>query len=125
MLDGLLEKKLDGLKGRDILVVMDDGLGFLGQLEDFDKKTMILTKVLQSQFDEIDWQKIPTYSNDVRGKNEGETKIGFANWTRINLEEVYIRIEHVTRIWPWVQKEKVKGKTKEGKRPIYYEKEYL
>ncbi|MBS3781407.1 MAG: hypothetical protein KGY66_01090 [Candidatus Thermoplasmatota archaeon] len=125
MLDGLLEKKLDSLTGKDILVIMDDGLGFLGKLEEYDKKTIVLKKVLQSQFDDIDWKKIATDSRDVRKKKNKEKKIGFANWTRVNLEEVYIRIEHITRIWPWIQKERVKGETEEGKRPIYYEKEYL
>ncbi len=123
MLDGLLEKKLDDLIGQDILVVMDDGLGFLGELKEYDKKTLILTKVLQTQFDEIDWKEIPGDSTDVRKRDSKEKKVGFANWTRVNLREVYVRVEHVTRIWPWVGK--VEGETKEGKRPIYYEKEYL
>jgi len=123
MLDGLLEKKLDACQGKDILVVMDDGLGFLGELEEYDKKTMILTKVLQSRFDEIDWKKIPTSSNNVRKKDRKDKKIGYANWTRVNLKEVYIRVEHVTRIWPWIGK--VKGESKEETRPIYYEKEYM
>lgn len=123
MLDGLLEKKLDGLKGKDILVVMDDGLGFLGELQEYDEKTLVLRKVLQSQFDEIDWKEIPGETKTVRKKDDEDKKIGFANWSQVNLKEVYIRIEHVTRIWPWVGK--VEGETKEGKRPIYYEKEYM
>lgn len=123
MFDGLLEKKLDELIGKDILVIMDDGLGFLGELQEYDKKTLVLKKVLQSQFDDIDWKDIPSTSKDVRKRDNKDKKLGFANWCRVNLKEVYIRIEHVTRIWPWVGK--VKGKTKEGKRPIYYEKEYL
>lgn len=125
MLDGLLEKKLDDLIGKDILVVMDDGLGFLGELQTYDKKTLILTKVLQSKFDEIDWKKIPSDTKNVRTNKDGDKKVGFANWTRVNLEEVYIRVEHVTRIWPWVHKEKVKATSEEVERAIYYEKEYL
>lgn len=121
MLDGLMERKLENLKGRDILVVMDDELGFLGELEEFDEKTLVLRKVLQSQFDEIDLKKIPSDSKNVRKK--GDKKVGFANWTKVNMKEVYMRLAHVTRIWPWVGK--VEGETKEGKRAIYYEKEYL
>lgn len=123
MLDGLMEKKLDACIGKDILVVMDDGLGFLGELQEYDKKTMVLTKVLQSQFDEIDWKKISSNSRNVRNRDSEEKKIGYANWTRVNLKEVYIRIAHVTRIWPWIGK--VEGESKEKTRPIYYEKEYL
>lgn len=123
MLDDLLEKKLDDLIGKDILVVMDDGLGFLGELEEYDKKTLVLGKVLQTQFDDIDWKDIPTNSKNVRKRDTKEKKVGFANWTRVNLQEVYVRVEHITRIWPW--KGKVEGETKEGKRAIYYEKEYM
>ncbi|MBS3817163.1 MAG: hypothetical protein KGY76_06335 [Candidatus Thermoplasmatota archaeon] len=123
MLDRLLEKKLDDLKGKDILVVMNDGLGFLGQLKEYDKNTLILEKVLQSQFEDIDWKKIPSRSKDVRKSDEGDKKIGYANWSSVNLKEVYIRVEHVTRIWPWI--ERVEGEEEEGKRPIYYEKEYM
>lgn len=120
MLDGLMEKKLDACLGEDILVVMDDGLGFLGELQEYDKKTLVLKKVLQSQFDQIDWQQLSTDSKNVRGKDK---KIGYANWTSVNLKEVYVRIEHVTRIWPWIGK--VEAESKQGARPIYYEKEYL
>ncbi len=123
MLDGLLERKLDNLTGKDILVIMDDGLGFLGELKEYDKKTLVLEKVLQSQFDEIDWKEIPTESKSMRKRDKEDKKMGFANWSRVNLKEVYVRIEHVTRIWPWISK--VDGETKEGKRPIYYEKEYM
>ena len=123
MLDGLMEKKLDACIGKDILVVMDDGLGFLGELQEYDKKTMVLTKVLQSKFDEIDWKKISSKSKGFRNRDNKDKKIGYANWTRVNLKEVYVRVEHVTRIWPWIGK--VKGESKEGTRPIYYEKEYM
>lgn len=123
MLDDLLEKKLDDLIGMDILVVMDDGLGFLGELQEYDKKTLVLNKVLQSQFDKIDWKDIPDDSKNVRKRDTEEKKVGFANWTRVNLKEVYVRVEHVTRIWPWIGK--VEGERKEGTRAIYYEKEYM
>ncbi len=129
MLEGLLEKKLSGLKNDDILVVMDDGLGFLGELKEFDKKTLVLRKVLQSSFEEIDWKQISVDSTKLRGKNQDDKKAGFVNWTRVNLEEVYVRTDHISRIWPWIKKEKIteeiEGDKEGGKRPIYFEEDYL
>ncbi len=129
MLEGLLGKKLNGLKNEDILVVMDDGLGFLGELKDFDKKTLVLEKVLQSSFEEIDWKEISVGSKNLREKNKDDKKAGFVNWTQVNLEEVYVRTDHVSRIWPWIKKEKITDETEKGsegeKRPIYFEEDYL
>lgn len=126
MLDGLLEKKLSGLEHEDVLVVMDDGLGFLGELEDYDKNTLVLGKVLQSRFKDIDWKDIPSHPRE-RQEETGDKKAGFANWAEVNLEEVYIRTEHVSRVWPWVKKEEIPREAEEDERtrPIYYEKEYL
>ncbi|MBS3782575.1 MAG: hypothetical protein KGY66_04765 [Candidatus Thermoplasmatota archaeon] len=121
MLDDLLEKKLKRLKNEDILVVMDDGLAFLGELQDFDTKTLVLRKVYQAPAKKIDWKELPSKSDDVR-KDIDDRKVGFIDWTKINLEEVYINISHTTRIWKWTTKGK-KGQTKrdfrEAKRPVY------
>jgi len=129
MLEGLLGKKLNSLKNDDILVVMDDGLGFLGELKEFDKKTLVLKKVLQSSFEDIDWKHISPSSKDLRENSGEDKKAGFANWTKVNLKEVYIRTDHISRVWPWIKKkkitEKVKGSTDERKRPIYFEEDYL
>lgn len=127
MLDGLLEKKLSGLKNKDILIVMDDGMGFLGELKEYDKNTLVMKKVLQSQFKDIDWKDISPVRRDKREETEGDKRAGFVNWTEINLEEVYIRTEHISRVWPWIKKKKIPEHAGEGERtrPIYYEKEYL
>jgi len=123
MSDELLEKKLDGLKGEEILVVMDDDFLFLGELEEFDENTLVLKKVFQAPSKDVDWENISSDSK-IRQKNDGEKKVGFMNWSEVNLEEVYIRTEHVTRIWSWIKRKK-RDEPIKGRRPIYYEKEYL
>ncbi|MFW5945892.1 MAG: hypothetical protein ACOCSJ_01125 [Candidatus Natronoplasma sp.] len=129
MLEGLLGKKLNGLKNKDVLVVMDDGLGFLGELKEFDKKTLVLRKVLQSNFEDIDWKEISVGSKKFRKKSKDDKKAGFANWSHVNLKEVYIRTDHISRVWPWIKKKKmsegVEGDTEDRKRPIYFEEDYL
>ncbi|MFP4000828.1 MAG: hypothetical protein ACLFU5_02875, partial [Thermoplasmata archaeon] len=63
------------------------------------------------------------------GADKKDKRAGFATWTEVNLEEVYVRIDHISRIWPWTKKEELPNEAKKGEkgrtRPIYYEKEYL
>jgi len=120
-LDELLEKKLKGLTNEHILVVMDDGIGFLGELIEFDSKTLVLRKVYQAPCKEIDWKEVSSESDKVKRQIEDGKKVGYIDWTKVNLEEVYIRIEHTSRIWRWPSSEK-KAPTKdvrEGRRPVY------
>ncbi len=133
MLEGLLEKKLSGLKGKEVLVVMDDDFVFLGELVNYDKKTLVLKRVLQAPNKNINWKKISEKSRNVRSKKKDEEseeeseekKLGFMNWSKVNLEEVYLRVEHITRIWKWGKIKEVKEETGDYKKPIYYEKDYM
>ncbi|MFO7990816.1 MAG: hypothetical protein R6U61_00800 [Thermoplasmata archaeon] len=103
MLDTLLEKKLKALIEKGILVVMDDGLAFVGTLTDLDENTIVLRDVFQGSSMDIDWGEISEESSaqDFKDKIESDAKFGFIDWTKIRLKEVYIQVEHVTRIWPW------------------------
>ncbi|MFP4000827.1 MAG: hypothetical protein ACLFSM_01305 [Thermoplasmata archaeon] len=121
MFDELLEKKLKELKGDDILIVMDDGLAFLGELGEYDKHTLVLKNVYQSPSNEIDWKGISSESGGGREKIEQKEKFGFIDWTKVNLEEAYIQTAHVTRIWRWKKKEKGKQtpRSDESRKPVY------
>ncbi len=103
MIDSMLEKKLKKLVGGSLVVVMDDGLSFIGTLKEFDKNTLILTDVYQGSSSEINWEEVSedvdsSVKEKVESKNE---RYGFVDWTAVHLEEVYIRVDHVSRIWPW------------------------
>ncbi len=124
MLGTTLEKKLKELKDRKILVVMDDGMAFLGSLEDFDKETLILKDVSQGSATEIDWGDLSEiYEEDI--DRDEEISVGFINWVHINMEEVYIRVSHISRIWKWHERrekkkeEEVEEKRAVAKRPVY------
>ncbi len=85
-----MEKRLKKLVGKRIVVVMDDGLALLGSLKSLDKDTLILKDVYQAPSEEIEWE------------DPGEKKkMGYVDWTHVDLDEVYIRVEHVLRVWPW------------------------
>lgn len=122
MIDSMLEKKLKKLTGGSLVVVMDDGLSFIGTLKEFDKNTMVLTDVYQGSSCEINWEEVSEDSDsDVKEKVESnDEKYGFVDWTAVHLEEVYIRVDHVSRIWPWKlveKKEPMPKKYKTG--PVY------
>lgn len=114
MIDTLLEKKLKDLKEDKILVVMSDGIAFKGKLEDFDKKTLVISEVRQGPTKDIIWtdtEEGKEGEEPMRVKEGDEPKqdrYGYIPWTSINLEEVYLRTDHITRIWPW---KKVKSGT--------------
>ncbi|MFO7793081.1 MAG: hypothetical protein R6W73_08935 [Candidatus Saliniplasma sp.] len=122
MIDTLLEKKLKKLTGGSLVVVMDDGLSFIGTLEDFDKNTLVLTDVYQGSSSEVDWEEVSKdIGSDIEEKIESkDERYGFIDWTAVHLEEVYIRIDHVSRIWPWKfieKKQPISKKYKTG--PVY------
>ncbi len=122
MMDSLLEKKLKNVMEGSILVVMDDGMSFIGTLKEFDKETIVLADVYQGSASEINWQEVSEETEaDIKEKMDSrEEKFGFVDWTAINLEEVYIRLQHVSRIWPWkLIKEKLPISKRYETGPVY------
>ena len=124
MIDKLLEKKLKELVGESILIVMDDGIAFLGVLVDFDKNTIVLSKVYQGPTKEIIWKDISKSKEGKaikvkEGADSSEKKYGFIDWTRITLDEVYLHVPHISRIWPWEIAKEKKGKEHE-QAPVYF-----
>lgn len=107
MVGTLLERELGHLKDKRILIVMDDGLVFFGKLIDFDSETLLLKEVFQASSKEINWKKIE--ATDVWGKGiqvkeldeseEKEDKVGYVEWIKVDLEKLYIRTDHIVRIW--------------------------
>lgn len=109
MAAGLLEEELKNLKDKRILIVMDDGLGFLGRLVDFDEDTLILHDVYQSSATEINWKKINVtdiWEKKAKVREVGEEKktaqkdkAGYVEWVEVNLDTLYLRTDHILRIW--------------------------
>jgi len=115
MLATLLEKKLKRLKGEKIIVVMDDETAFLGVLKEFDEETIVLTDVCEGPTSEIKWE---SFEEGSGSEETSEEVTGFVDWVCINLEEVYLRVDHISRFWPWKhRKKKEKGKKKRA--PTY------
>lgn len=102
MTNGLLEDDLKELKEKRILIVMDDGLGFLGKLIDFDSDTLLLKDIYQAPAKEINWKKIRKIHASVgseKKKKDRKEKTGYVEWIEVNLERLYLRTDHIVRIW--------------------------
>lgn len=124
MIDTLLEKKLKMMEGDMLFIVMDDGVVFSGTLKDFDKQTILMTDVKQGSATEIKWKDVGEEELDEEPylKYEEEGKYGYVPWKDVILDEVYIRIEHISRIWPVPQPEKgAQEETAASHRPVYKE----
>lgn len=124
MIDTLLEKKLKKMKGDVLFIVMDDGVVFSGTLKDFDKQTILMTDVKQASATEIQWKEVgeEELEEEPYLKNEEEGKFGYVPWKDVILDEVYIRIEHISRIWPVPHTEKgTEEETAVSHRPLYKE----
>ncbi len=116
MLATLLQKRLRGLKGKKIIVVMDGGKAFLGVLKDFDDETIVLSDICEGPSSEIRWKTL----EQEEPKKSFDEAYGFVDWICVNLEEVYLRVDHVSRIWPWQHTDEDISKKKEkGRYPTY------
>ena len=126
MLGTLLEKKLKDREGEKILVVMDDGLAFLGTLDDFDKYTIVLTDVYQGSATEINWSDVTdVYPEEVIEDIESkDTTVGFIDWMYVNMKEVYLRLNHISRIWVWSKRRTEEEEEVEKKEYVYREPVY-
>ncbi|MFP3872613.1 MAG: hypothetical protein ACOC55_04475 [Candidatus Natronoplasma sp.] len=120
MLATLLEKRLKRLKADKIIVVMDGGKAFLGVLKDFDEGTIILTDVCEGPSSEIKWETLGEEEREKASEESFEEAYGFVDWVCVNLAEVYLRVDHISRIWPWehIGKEGAEKK-KAGRHPTY------
>jgi len=115
MLSSLMEKRLKDLRGKKLIAVMDDGEAFLGKLKEFDKDTIILTEVYEGPSSEIEWDTLGEKKDS--SQREG---YGFVDWVCVNLEEVYLRVDHISRIWPWKHVEEYREEKKSDKRTPTY-----
>jgi len=97
-----LEKYLHKL----VIIVMDDGVAYLGKLREFDDQVMVLEHVKEAEYKKAPiWEepriKIPSPNMlAMRGKDK-EMLSGFVDRRVVGktLSTVIVNISHVLRIW--------------------------
>lgn len=107
MLANLLQKKLKRLEGEKIIVVMEDETAFLGVLEEFDEGIIVLTDVCEGPSSKIRWDSLDQEPNS---EETSEELTGFVDWVCVNLKEVYLRVDNISRVWPWKHEEDMEEK---------------
>lgn len=90
-----LVDELKDLSNKEIVIIMNDGQAYRGNLVDFDEDTIVMNNVLETSNQDIDWV-------ESEGKKGPSTIKGYLHWRRITLPKLIVRNEMVLRIWPWV-----------------------
>jgi small nuclear ribonucleoprotein (snRNP)-like protein len=95
----LLDKELSSLTNSEIVVIMNDGQAYRGNLVKFDKDIIVLDNIYETSNQEIEWV-------ESRDPNDDKVKtIGYLPWRKITIPHVIIRLSQILRIWPWVSPE--------------------
>jgi small nuclear ribonucleoprotein (snRNP)-like protein len=100
----LLESKLKGLVGQEIVVVMDDNRAFRGTLIEFDAETIVLRNVVEALPNNASGWEEPTSSTGIVQKVVTWQGVFAHEDTRadiVKLKDVMIRTTGVLRIWEW------------------------
>jgi len=100
----LLESKLKGLAGQEIVVVMVDNRAFRGTLVDFDADDIVLRNVVEALPNNASGWEEPTSSTGIVQKVVTWQGVFSHEDTRadiVKLKDVMIRNAHVLRIWEW------------------------
>lgn len=98
----LLQKRLQELMNKEILVIMEDGKGFKGKLVEYDDEYIVLREVIEGSIDELKW-RAPMLALPITEKNAGlgGITVGDSGSRLVKLNEVIIRISMILRIWLW------------------------
>ncbi|HVL49444.1 MAG TPA: LSM domain-containing protein [Candidatus Thermoplasmatota archaeon] len=101
----LLSKRLQGLVGSQVIVVMSDHRAFRGQLIEFDDQTLVLHDVVEgSPTSAAGWQEttvsaavketLVTWRGTFTQESSKQSEI-------VRLKDAMIQIAHVLRVWHW------------------------
>lgn len=100
----LLQSRLKGLVGQEIVVVMVDNRAFRGTLVEFDAETIVLRNVVEALPNNASGWEEPTSSTGIVQKVVTWQGVFAHEDTRadiVKLKDVMIQTTGVLRIWEW------------------------
>jgi len=99
----ILQKHLNELIGKDIVLVMSDGQAFKGKLSAFDEENIMLTDVMESRATDARWREalVTVPSAGIEGVGGSGIMIGDSGTSMLKLTTVILRIQHISRVWLW------------------------
>ena len=92
------------LLGKELVVVCLDGGTYRGRLEKYDEEALVMQEVLELNPKDLRWiepQVSPQADGDIASQVDAYGNIDTRR-LRVSLRYVIIRLESVSRIWPWL-----------------------
>ena len=99
--------QLRELLGKELVVTCLDGSAFRGRLEKYDEESIVMQEVLELNKKDLRWmepQVSPQAEGDITAQIDAYGSIDTRR-LRVSLRYVIIRIESISRIWPWLPAE--------------------
>ena len=96
------------LLGKEVVVICTDGVAYRGRLEKFDEEACSMREVQELRQEDLKWVD-PTVSPKADGADIGGQLDAYGsvdlNKIRLSLRHVIIRVETISRIFPWAMEE--------------------
>jgi small nuclear ribonucleoprotein (snRNP)-like protein len=101
----IVQDQFRELLGKELAVVCVDGNAYKGRLEKFDDEAIVLHETLELRKEDLRWVE-PTVSprmegSDLTGQIDAYGVVDTQK-LRVSLRTVIIRINTISRIWPWI-----------------------
>ena len=99
----LIQDILRELLGKEVAIVCLDSGTFRGRLEKYDPEALVLQEVLELSVSDMRWKEptvSPRANDDISGHIDAYGVID-THRLRVALRTVIVRIDTISRIWPW------------------------
>lgn len=100
----IMMDQLRELLGKELVAVCLDGAAYRGRLEKYDDESIVLQEVLELNPKDLRWiepQVSPQADGDLGGQIDAYGSIDTRRM-RVSLRHCIIRIDTISRIWPWL-----------------------
>ena len=104
----IVQDILRDLLGKEVVIICVDSQAYRGRLEKFDEDAISLKEVLELRKEDLKWVD-PTVSPKADGADIGGQLDAYGSVDldkiRVSLRHVIVRVETISRIWPWATEE--------------------
>ena len=104
----IIQDTFRDLLGKEVVVVCLDSVAYRGRVEKFDEEAVSLKEVLELRIEDLKWVD-PTVSPRADGADIGGQLDAYGSVDldkiRVSLRHVLVRIDTISRIFPWAQEE--------------------
>ncbi len=107
----LMQDAFRDLLGKEVVMICIDGVAYRGRMEKFDEEAVSMREVQELRQEDLKWVD-PTVSPKADGADIGGQLDAYGsvdlNKIRVSLRHVIIRVETISRVFPWATEEEEK-----------------